>query len=186
MRIKSLYLSGPDLWAPDAETLMARKRILCHESGYESLTARDGDRHETEATEASAREIYAGALANLRRSDVVIANLTPWRGMSCDPGVAFEAGFASALSKPVFAYVNIADEDEADYRERVEVLMGASPDSAGVWRDPDGCEVEDFGLPENLMLWAEARRFFVVVTPDPLGDCEGVQLCLDAMKLYAD
>jgi nucleoside 2-deoxyribosyltransferase len=186
MRIKSLYLAGPDLWAPDGDALIARKRTLCHGAGYESLTARDGDRHETEPTEASAREIYAGALANLRRSDAVIANLTPWRGMSCDSGTAFEAGFASALSKPIFAYINIADEDEADYRERVEVLMGASPDAAGVWRDPDGCEVEDFGLPEHLMLWAEARRFYIIVTPDPLADTTGLEMCLEALREYAD
>ena len=35
------------------------------------------------------------------------------------------------------------------------------------------------------MLWAEARSFFVVVTPDPLGDVTGVELCLEAMKPYA-
>ena len=186
MRIKSLFLSGPDLWAPDALDLIARKRSACHAAGYEPVTGRDGDRMEIDASEASAREIYAGALANLRRCDAVIANLTPWRGLACDSGTAFEAGFASALSKPVFAYINVADEDEADYRERVELRLGAAPDETGVWRDPDGCEIEDFGLPENLMLWAEARRFYIIVTPDPLSDITGLELCLEALSEYSD
>ena len=35
------------------------------------------------------------------------------------------------------------------------------------------------------MLWAEARRFFVVVTPDPIGDLTGLKLALEAVRLYA-
>jgi len=41
-------------------------------------------------------------------------------------------------------------------------------------------------LPENLMLWAESRRFYVIVTADPQDDITGVELCLEAMRLYAD
>ena len=36
------------------------------------------------------------------------------------------------------------------------------------------------------MLWAEARRLYVIVTEDPLGDLTGLQLCLEALRLYAD
>jgi nucleoside 2-deoxyribosyltransferase len=46
--------------------------------------------------------------------------------------------------------------------------------------------VEDFGLPETVMLWAEARRLFVVITDDPLHDLTGLELCLDALALYAE
>ena len=86
----------------------------------------------------------------------------------------------------MFAYLNIADEDEAEYLARVEALLGAGPDEAGCWRDPDGCAVEDFGLPETLMLWAEARRLYIIATPDPFGDLTGLEMCLEAVKLYAD
>jgi hypothetical protein len=36
------------------------------------------------------------------------------------------------------------------------------------------------------MLWAEARRFYVIVTPDVHGDLTGLELCLDAVRLYSD
>ncbi len=186
MRIATLYLCGPDLWLPDGEGLIARKRSLCEAAGFKVLTARDGERQEIEPSEAMARELYAGALANLRQADAVIANLTAWRGPGCDAAAAFEAGFASALAKPVFAYLNVADEEDADYRGRVEALLGAGPDEGGVWRDVEGAEIEDFGLPETLMLWAEARRFYVIVTPDTPYDLTGLELCLEALKLYAD
>jgi nucleoside 2-deoxyribosyltransferase len=185
-RISTVYLSGPDQWAPEPADLMARKRHRVEAAGMTALDGRGRFTIEIDNSEVAAREIYADALGRLRQSDAVIANCTPWRGAGCDPGTAFEIGFAAALGKPVFAYMNVMSEDEAELRERVDILFGAQLGEDGAWRDPDGAEIEDFGLPENLMLWAEARRFFVVVTPDPLGDCEGVQLCLDAMKLYAD
>jgi nucleoside 2-deoxyribosyltransferase len=184
-RIATVYLSGPDQWAPEAADLMARKRHLVEAAGLEPLDGRGRFAIETENSEAAAREIYADALARLRRADVVIANVTPWRGTGCEPGTAFEAGFAAALGKPVFAYMNVMSEEEAELRARVDLLFGAQLSEDGAWRDADGAEIEDFGLPETLMLWAEARRLFVVVTPDPLGDVAGVALCLEAMKLYA-
>jgi nucleoside 2-deoxyribosyltransferase len=185
-RISSVYLSGPERWAPDAADLMARQRHTCVAAGVTPLFAGDAPLVQRDGSEAMAREIYAGALASLRKADAVIANFTPWRGPSAHPGVAFEAGFASALGKAVFAYINVAEEEEAEYLARVERLEGAAYGEDGVPRDGEGMEIEDFGLPETLMLWAEARRFFCVVTPDPQGDVTGVELCLEAMKAYAE
>ena len=42
------------------------------------------------------------------------------------------------------------------------------------------------GLPEAAILWAEARRFIVIVTQEPLADVTGLELCLEALRLYAD
>ena len=185
-RIATVYLAGPDQWAPDAPEVMLRKHRMLEAAGLEPLDSRGRFTVETDNSEAEAREIYADALSRLRRSDALIANLTPWRGTGCDPATAFEIGFAAALGKPVFAYMNVMSEDEAELRERVGGMFGADLGDDGRWRDADGAEIEDFGLPESLMLWAEARRFFVVVTPEPLSDCAGVELCLDALRLYSE
>lgn len=185
-RLSTVYISGPDRWAPNADALIARQREVCAAAGVEALFAGDAPLQERDGSEAMAREIYASALQSLRRADAVIVNLTPFRGVSAHPGAAFEAGFASALAKPVAAYMNLSEEDDAEYLGRVEALFGATLDEAGVWRDPDGAEIEDFGLPETVMLWAEARRFFCIVTSDPLQDITGVELCLDALKAYVD
>lgn len=185
-RIQTVFLSGPDLWFPDAHAHAARKRALCQAAGFTGLTHLEGDLFETERSEAMAREIYAATLTRLRMADAVIANLTPWRGPSCDPGVAFEAGFMAGRGRPVLGYMNVQDEDEAELRVRVLEQWGGEEDGEGRWRDTEGCEIEDFGLPENLMLWAEARRLYVIVTPDPMGDLTGLELCLEALRLYAD
>ena len=185
-RVSTVYLSGPEPWTPGAVDLMAGQRRLCEAAGVEALFAGDTPLVERDGSEAMARELYAAALASLRRADAVIANLTPWRGPSAHPSVTFEAGFASALGKPVFAYMNVLDEDDAEYAARVESLIGAVLGEDGVLRDVDETAIEDFGLPETVMLWAEARRFFCIVTADPFGDVTGVELCLDAMKAYAE
>lgn len=185
-RIASIYLAGPDPWFPDAAEHDARKRALCEAAGFRPLTPLDNQPVETRRSEVMARELYAETAQRLRQADALIANLTPWRGPNCDPAAAYAVGFMAGQGKPVFAYLNVEDEDDADHRERVERLLGAHPDEAGVCRDMDGAEVEDFGLPESLMLWVEARRFFVIVTPDPVAELAGLELSLEAVRLYAE
>lgn len=184
-RIASVYLAGPDPWYPDAAAHDARRKALCRSAGFEAQSGLDVETVETTMSEAMAREIYADAMGRIRRSDAVIANLSPFRGPGCDPSAAYVMGFASALSKPVFAYLNVATEDEADYRARVAERAGAILSPEGLWRDADGGAIEDFGLPESLMLWAEARRLLVIVTDDPLGDLTGLALSLDGLRAYA-
>ena len=185
-RIERLYLSGPEIWYPDAEAFASERKGLCRAAGFEAVTALDGAMIETLNTEAMAREAYASRTGQMRLADAGIFNLTPWRGPSCDAATAFEAGFMAALAKPIFAYLNVATEDEADYLGRIDIHMGAHQDEAEVWRDEDACRIEDFALPESLMLWAEARRLFVIVTPDVLGDLTGLEMCLEALSLYTD
>jgi nucleoside 2-deoxyribosyltransferase len=185
-RIQSLYLAGPDPSFPNPATHDAARRALCEQAGFTPISAYGAAIAEQEKSEAMARELYATRVALMRQADAVIVNLTPIHGPSCDPGAAFEAGFMSGLGKPVFAYMNVAAEDDAELAARIEgwAMVDIGPD--GVLRDDDGCEIEDFGLPEDLMLWAEARRLYVIVTPDTLADMTGLELCLEAVRLFND
>lgn len=93
---------------------------------------------------------------------------------------------AAGLGKAVFAYMNVPSEDEAELCARVDAYVGAERDADGLWRDVQGFEIETYGLPESLMLWAECRRLYVIVTPELHADLTGIQLCLEAVKLYSD
>ncbi len=185
-RITSLYLGGPDAVMPDGILLMANKRALCASHGFVGVFPEDSVLVETEPSEAMAREIYTDRVSRMRLADAAVINMTPWRGPNCSVSAAFEAGFTSALGKPVFAYMNVQSEDEAELRNRIENEFGLEIDRTGAWRDGFGGAIEDFGLPEELMLWAEARRLFVVATPDIYGDLAGFEMCLEAVKLYSD
>ena len=52
--------------------------------------------------------IFARNLALMRRADLIIANLTPFRGVSADPGTVFELGWFDGAGKPVYGYSNVA------------------------------------------------------------------------------
>lgn len=183
MRIETVFLAGPDAQAPDAGAVLSAKRAACEAAGFAPAFAAAPPLDEAH-DELAARVAYADTCARLRGCDAVIANLSPWRGPSPDPSTAFETGFAAALGKPVFAYVNVTDEAEADMVGRVSAWIGADEGVDG-WRDVDGCAVEDLGLPGPLMLWAESRRLYVVVTPDPFAEVAGLELCLEALRAYA-
>jgi len=184
--VRSIWLAGPEPWLPQAEAQGARQRALCADLGFIGLTAPTIVGTDPDNAEIQARELYAERMAKLRQADAGVINLTPWRGPSCAASAAFEAGVLAGLGRPILAYLNVADESQAEYVDRVEAHVGAQRDEAGVWRDGDGCVVEDFGLPETVMLWAEARRLFVIITDDPLHDLTGLELCLDALALYAE
>jgi nucleoside 2-deoxyribosyltransferase len=86
----------------------------------------------------------------------------------------------------VFAYMNLEDEDDAEYLGRVQATLGAEVDVHGLWRDSAGAAVEDLDLPESPLLWAEARRLVLIVTPEPFEELAGLEMCLEALREYAD
>ncbi|HEX8232753.1 MAG TPA: nucleoside 2-deoxyribosyltransferase [Caulobacteraceae bacterium] len=185
-RIDRVYLAGPQSTLAGADGLLADQRALCLAAGLTPLTAEASGLVEQDPSEAMAREIYTHRMGRLREADAIIANLTPFRGPAADPVTTFEAGFAAGQGKPLFAYLNVANEEEVELAVRIESYEGAEAADDGLWRDGQGYEIEDFGLPESLMLWAEARRLYVIVTPQPKTDLTGLQLCLEAIKLYSD
>ncbi len=185
-RIRSIYMTGPALPATYASGVAEEARLMCEGAGYAALGLTRDPTVEQAQSEALAREIYAQRVATMRQADAAIVNLTPFRGPHCDPAAAFEAGFFSGLGRPVFAYMNLVAEEDAELKSRVDAYVGAEEDGDGGWRDELGAPIEDFGLPESLILWAEARRLYVIVTSEPESDLTGLQLCLDAVKLYAD
>ena len=82
----------------------------------------------------------------MRTCDAAIANLTPFRGASADSGTAFEVGFMRALGRPVLGYTNTP----LDYVARAKAVRALPrlPFDA----DAPGVAIEDFDLPENLMI----------------------------------
>ena len=184
-RISRLYLASPDAGYPGPADRMIRRALLAERRGF-NLLAPAPPSAIAEPDEVTARALYAERVALMRQADAGLVNRTPLRGPEASSSTSFEMGFLAGLGKPVMGWMNLSDEIDADYRERVESWLGARQDEDGLWRDGEDCLIEDFGLPEGVMLWSEARRLFLIVTDDPLDDLTGFEMCLDAMRLYAD
>ena len=114
-----IYLAGPEVFLPDALAVGAKKIALCAAHGFEGVFPLDAGLDLTGLAKVEqARRIFAANESLIAGCDMLIANLTPFRGVSMDAGTAFEVGFMRALGRPVLGYTNVA----AGYRQRAEAV----------------------------------------------------------------
>lgn len=129
------YLAGPDVFLADADAHAARKRAICAAHGIEGLAPLNENL-------ADWRAIFAKDVAMMEAADIVIANLTPFRGPSADAGTLVELGWFLGRGKPIFAYSNVRAGFAERSRRHVAAISDALP----------GLAVEGFGLADNLMI----------------------------------
>ncbi len=141
-----IYLAGPDVFLLDALAIGKRKREICERHGVTGLYPLD-NAVDLAAPDVSL-QIFRGLEAMMDAADAVIANLTPFRGPGADPGTVYELGYMAGRGKLCLAYCN----DPAPYAERVARLAPVTKAADKRLIDSDGLTVEDFGLPDNLMM----------------------------------
>lgn len=143
-----VYLAGPDVFLPDAAAAGAEKKRLCAQHGFEGVFPLDAE-IAAASPRATGLAISAANEALIVSCELVIANMTPFRGPSADAGTAYEMGFARALGKRVLAYtesdVSFAPRTRAFLAERG--LLAADGEHGA-----DGTSIEAFELADNLML----------------------------------
>jgi len=136
---QSIYLAGPDVFWPNATELGAAKKVLCEQYGFTGHFPLDNeiDLSQLSPFEAGIR-IYQANIGLMNHCDLIIANMTPFRGPSMDVGSAFEMGYMAAQNKPVWGYTL----DGRLYSDRIE----------GTATDQDGFSIESFSMADNLMM----------------------------------
>jgi nucleoside 2-deoxyribosyltransferase len=187
MTPQRIYLAGPEVFLANAKEVGEKKKALCRKYGFEGVFPIDV---EVKAEGKSPREVglcISDVNEGLIRScQIVIANLTPFRGPSADVGTVYELGFAHALGKLVLAYTNVAEF----FTERtVRGLCGRVKRGAdGLLRDERGMFVEENGLVDNLMIdgCINANSGVLVVEQAPSGELfsylGGFEKCLAATQ----
>ncbi|WP_221794211.1 nucleoside 2-deoxyribosyltransferase [Oceanobacter mangrovi] len=154
-----IYLAGPEVFLPNAVEMGAAKKALCAHYGFEGLYPLDSELDAGQLDDGAedprqlAFAISYGNEGLIQQADVIIANLTPFRGVSADVGTVYELGLARGLGKQLLAYSN----DPRPFADRTMALYGAAEslfgrDEQQPLRDHDGLSVEDFGLHDNLMI----------------------------------
>jgi nucleoside 2-deoxyribosyltransferase len=141
-----IYLAGPDVFLPDALDIGRRKRDICERHGVTGLYPLDNTVNL--AARDSSLQIFKGNEAMMDAADAIIANLTPFRGPGADPGTAYELGYMAGRGKLCLGYCN----DPALYLERVARFTRVTSSADKRLIDNDGLTVENFGLPDNLMM----------------------------------
>ena len=143
MSVKA-YLAGPDVFLPDARRHMLRKVEICARYNIVGLPPLNEDVQSLGArSDAEAwQTIFRNDLAMMEECDIIIANLTPFRGPSADAGTLIEIGWFLGRGRPIFGYSNSAASFAARSRHHIKAI----PDVV------TGMAIEGFGLPDNLMI----------------------------------
>lgn len=137
-----IYLAGPDVFFPNAVEIGEAKKQICAQYGFEGVFPLEADfsvLFELDNPAAQGHRSFDLMVELMDSCDLVIANLTPFRGPSMDVGTAIEMGYMYGCGKPTFGYTNVS----ANYADRVE---------------PDGFMIESFGLVDNLMVEGPVYR----------------------------
>jgi nucleoside 2-deoxyribosyltransferase len=162
-----VYLAGPDVFHRDARKRGEDLKETLSAFGLEGVFPLDKEISEDAARgPALGLEISRANEELIRGCDAVLANLTPFRGPSADPGTVYEVGFARGLGKLLVGYSRVEEPfAERTARWAEEVGLGASQRKDGTWEDGDGLQIETFGLVDNLMIdggiRASGGRIFV-------------------------
>lgn len=141
--MKKIYLAGPDVFEKDAIAQGEALKKLCKDFGFKGLFPLDNVIHEDEP-EKMAEAIRMANIKLIHEADIVMANLSPFRGFEPDSGTVYEVGFAEALGKPVFGYTS----DLSTLKDRLIDHQKLNQDETFCL---DGKIIEDFGLSHNLM-----------------------------------
>ena len=142
-----IYLAGPEVFLPNARDVGAEKCRLAAEVGLEGAFPLDAQLDLGHLPPAEQAQRISEANEGLMRTcDGIVANITPFRGVSMDSGTAFEVGFMQALGRPMAGYTNVA----AGYSDRARAYRARGP--AEMDGDREDLEIEEFGLAENLMI----------------------------------
>ena len=106
--MKKIWLAGPEVFLKNATEIYEQKKILCDKYGFQGFVPLDKDinlPHDFSPYDMG-MEIYYNNKSMMDECDCIVANMTPYHGVSCDVGTAYEMGYMMAQGKPVFSYSN--------------------------------------------------------------------------------
>lgn len=129
-----VYIAGFDVFKDNSKEIEKTYRDYLKENNMEGLYPSDNN-------EVTSKNIFDANIELINEADIVIANINDFRGCDVDSGTAFEIGYAYALKKKVYTYL----EDDRPMIKRIGL------------RDKEGYNVENFNNPVNLMI-AEATK----------------------------
>lgn len=141
--MKKIYLAGPDVFLLNPKEHGAKLSAQCDKYGFKGLFPLDNMIEEDNISRL-AEKIRVANIDLIEECDIVIANLSPFRGPEPDSGTVFEVGYAMAKVKVVIGY----SSDMNSLLEKTKQILKLD---SSAQRDKEDMEIEDFGLTHNLM-----------------------------------
>lgn len=131
-----IYLAGPDVFRENAIEHFENLKKICQKWGLEGHAPTDN------FSNLDSKSIFEANIAMLKTCDIVVANLTPFRGAGVDDGTAVEIGYALALGKKIWGY---SDFCNLSLKAVTNIMFDIN-------HQEEFSIVEDFSNPCNLMI----------------------------------
>lgn len=144
--MKKIYIAGFDVFETNSIEIGKKYVKLCEEYGFIGLYPLDNIVNFNQEKNKIAQDIYKANVDLINQSDIVIANINPFRGKEADSGTIWECGYASALGKKVYAYMNKKQNYIDSFSNEEKKLID------NTFVDLDNKVIEDFDYPINLMI----------------------------------
>ena len=109
MSIK-VYLAGPEVFLPNAREALDIKIALTRAAGLVPVSPGDFTIPPQPTKRAFGHAISEIDERMMDSADAIIANLTPYHGVSADTGTCYELGYMCAQNKLAYAYTNVAKD----------------------------------------------------------------------------
>lgn len=167
------YLAGPDVFLPNPVAHGQRKIDLCARHGIIGRAPLNENIPNLQdmSPDDAWWAIYRKDISMMEECDIVIANLTPFRGASADSGTLVELGWFLGRGRPIFAYSNTSTPFDARSRHQRTAIPDPVP----------GLATEGFGLADNLMIEGavlDGSGARILLPPD------GEDLPFDSLDLF--
>lgn len=143
------YLSAPDVFMRNESEIGEEKKKICEHYGIQGVFPTENLDMEYVLSQEPlymSKMMYEGNKILIKQCDMILANISPFRGWSMDCGVAHEIGCFDAQEKPIFIYANT----NLSLADRVGKQEDGYCDQ--------GYLVEDFNEIENLMIMRAATH----------------------------
>jgi len=126
---------------------------LCKKYGFTGLYPLDNQVNFLQEKQKIASDIFLANKAMIDKCDIVIANLNQFRGKEADSGTIWECGYASALNKEVYGYMDDVSPYVAKFTDDEKEIV------EGISYDKNEMVIEDFNHPINLMIACSSQIF---------------------------
>ena len=148
MKMKKIYLAGPDVFRFDAIRHFNWMKDICKQYGFKGLSPYDNEMVFTEYNPDTAYAIFEANLKLIDQCDHVVSNIHPFRGVCVDDGTCVEIGYALKCGKKISGYSLYA-------KLELKEILNKFPTKLF---DTEFSQVENFGLSNNLMIIGAIKK----------------------------
>jgi nucleoside 2-deoxyribosyltransferase len=147
-----IYLAGPDVFRENAVEHLDGLKNLCKKYGFEGLAPLDNVIEipdEDKLTPKHSNLIFKANYELIKKCDIIIANIEPFRGACIDDGTAWEIGCGFAYGKRMYGYTCYNDSTLVGVTQHMWDMEDHNFEGG---TNVEYTEVENFGNCVNLMI----------------------------------